>query len=61
MTTARRSIFRSGTKGLSRSAFFEVLLHFWIRDQRPLDQGHSVLRVNSEGTHRAERGVSREC
>ncbi len=27
--------------GLSRSAFFEVLLRFWLRDQRPIAQDHA--------------------
>ncbi len=54
MTTARRSIFRSGSMGLSRSAMFEVLLRFWIRDQKPLSQGHSALGVDSE-RERSER------
>ncbi len=33
--------------GLSRSAFFEVLLRFWIRDQKLLSQGHSAPGVSS--------------
>ncbi len=40
--------------GLSRSAMFEVLLRFWIRDQKPLSQGHSALGVDSE-RERSER------
>ena len=29
--------------GLSRSAFFEVLLRFWERDQRPIAQDRAAL------------------
>ena len=43
-----------GSMGLSRSAMFEVLLRFWIRDQKPIGQGHSALGVDSEG-ERTER------
>ena len=31
--------------GLSRSAMFEVLLRFWVRDQRPVAQGHAAPGV----------------
>ena len=34
--------------GLSRSAFFEVLLRFWVRDQRLVAQGQPVPGVASE-------------
>ncbi len=34
--------------GLSRSAMFEVLLRFWVRDQRLAAQGQPVPSVGSE-------------
>ncbi len=34
--------------GLSRSAFFEVLLRFWVRDQRPIAQDRAVPGVGSK-------------
>jgi metal-responsive CopG/Arc/MetJ family transcriptional regulator len=34
--------------GLSRSAMFEVLLRFWIRDQPAVAQGRAAPGVGSE-------------
>ena len=34
--------------GLSRSAFFEVLLRFWVRDQRLVAQGQPAPGGGSE-------------
>jgi hypothetical protein len=34
--------------GLSRSAFFEVLLRFWVRDQRPKPQAGAAPETASE-------------
>jgi metal-responsive CopG/Arc/MetJ family transcriptional regulator len=34
--------------GLSRSAFFEVLLRFWLRDQRPIARDRAASGVGSE-------------
>ena len=34
--------------GLSRSAFFEVLLRFWVRDQRPIAQDRAAPGTDSE-------------
>ena len=33
--------------GLSRSAFFEVLLRFWVRDQRPIAQDSAAPGVTA--------------
>ena len=41
--------------GLSRSAFFEVLLRFWVRDQRLLTQDRAAPGTDSE----AEAGRTR--
>jgi hypothetical protein len=35
--------------GLSRSAFFEVLLRFWVRDQRPIAQDRAASEADSKG------------
>jgi hypothetical protein len=36
------------TMGLSRSAFFEVLLRFWVRgDQRPIPQDRAAAGVTA--------------
>ena len=43
--------------GLSRSAFFEVLLRFWVRDQRPMVQDRAAPAVSKpEQTSRRESG-----
>jgi len=34
--------------GLSRSAFFEVLLRFWVRDQRPIAQDRAAPGADPE-------------
>ena len=34
--------------GLSRSAFFEVLLRFWLRDQQAIVQDRAAPGVSSE-------------
>ncbi len=34
--------------GLSRSAMFEVLLRFWVRDQPAIAQDRAAPRVGSE-------------
>ncbi len=34
--------------GLSRSAMFEVLLRFWVRDQRPITQDHAAPGVSAQ-------------
>ena len=43
-----------GSMGLSRSAFFEVLLRFWLRDQRPIAQDHAApgVAARKERPHR---------
>lgn len=33
--------------GLSRSAMFEVLLRFWVRDQRPITQDRAAPGVSA--------------
>ncbi len=33
--------------GLSRSAFFEVLLRFWVRDQPPIEQVRAAPGVSA--------------
>ena len=33
--------------GLSRSAFLEVLLRFWVRDQRPIPQTRAAPEATS--------------
>ena len=33
--------------GLSRSAMFEVLLRFWVRDQRPIPQDRAAPGVTA--------------
>ncbi len=33
--------------GLSRSAFFEALLRFWVRDQRAIAQDHAAPGVSA--------------
>lgn len=35
--------------GLSRSAMIEVLLRFWVRDQRPIAQDRAAPAADSEG------------
>ena len=42
--------------GLSRSAFFEVLLRFWLRDQQAITQDRAAPGVGSEvNAHRTRR------
>ena len=47
--------------GLSRSAFFEVLLRFWVRDQRPLAQDRAAPGVgeSEEPPRRSSKKKSR--
>ena len=41
--------------GLSRSAMFEVLLRFWVRDQRPMAQDRAAPAVSKpEQTSRSK-------
>ncbi len=35
------------TMGLSRSAMFEVLLRFWVRDQPPIEQVRAAPGVSA--------------
>ena len=47
--------------GLSRSAFFEVLLRFWARDQRLIAEDHTVAGNTSrkEPRRRKSKRASR--
>ncbi len=36
-----------GSMGLSRSAFFEVLLRFWVRDQRAIARDRAAPGVSA--------------
>ena len=47
--------------GLSRSAMFEVLLRFWIRDQRPIAQDRAApgVTASEEPPRRSSEKASR--
>jgi len=44
--------------GLSRSAMFEVLLRFWVRDQPPIEQVRAAPGVST--SKKSPRGKSKK-